>query len=441
MTNLELCKQTVQQAQKAGATDAVCRVYSSQELEITVDNGKSEGSEMSRDYSLSLTVYIGKKSASGYTEDMSPEAINELVDNLIAAAGMVPEDKYAGLPDPKHYQTQLDTWAKKLNMVDSTGLPKPDDLLAMALDMEGAARQVDKVYAVRDTSVSAAHSHMAIATSNGFAGEREGTMYGGSVSAVAEENDEKVIHYEGAARRHFSDMPDVKTIGRKAGERARDMLNQTELGTTGKLPLVFEDKLASHVLLGNLLRAMGGSLVAEGKSFLDQSDLGQKLFGNLTITDNWARAKALGSRVFDGSGIAGPEELKLVENGVLNHLRVGVRSARQLGLEPNGRSSTSNVWIENGSVSKDELVKDIKLGLFVTGVMGQGFVPTTGDVSYIAEGFIIRDGKITNEYVQGATIAGNLKAMLANATCADDLVFEYASNSPTVRVDGMTVSG
>jgi len=204
---------------------------------------------------------------------------------------------------------------------------------------------------------------------------------------------------------------------------------------------VFEDKLASHVLLGNLLRAMGGSLVAEGKSFLDQSDLGQKLFGNLTITDNWARAKALGSRVFDGSGIAGPEELKLVENGVLNHLRVGVRSARQLGLEPNGRSSTSNVWIENGSVSKDELVKDIKLGLFVTGVMGQGFVPTTGDVSYIAEGFIIRDGKITNEYVQGATIAGNLKAMLANATCADDLVFEYASNSPTVRVDGMTVSG
>ena len=39
------------------------------------------------------------------------------------------------------------------------------------------------------------------------------------------------------------------------------------------------------------------------------------------------------------------------------------------------------------------------------------------------------------------TIAGNLADMFQNLTVADDLVFRYGTNAPTIRIEGMTVAG
>jgi PmbA protein len=87
-----------------------------------------------------------------------------------------------------------------------------------------------------------------------------------------------------------------------------------------------------------------------------------------------------------------------------------------------------------------DLMSDIKRGLYVTELIGQGVNGVTGDYSRGAAGFLIDNGSIECA-VSEITIAGNLKDMLANIVAANDLDFRYGINVPTLRVDGMTVAG
>jgi PmbA protein len=83
---------------------------------------------------------------------------------------------------------------------------------------------------------------------------------------------------------------------------------------------------------------------------------------------------------------------------------------------------------------------DIKLGLYVTELIGMGVNGVTGDYSRGAAGFLIRDGALA-EPVAEITIAGNLLEMFAHLTPASDLRFRRGTDAPTVRVDGMTMAG
>jgi PmbA protein len=82
----------------------------------------------------------------------------------------------------------------------------------------------------------------------------------------------------------------------------------------------------------------------------------------------------------------------------------------------------------------------VKHGVYVTELIGQGVNGVTGDYSRGAAGFLIEDGVLTTP-VDEFTIAGNLKDMFLQLTAADDLEFRYATNVPTLRIDGMTVAG
>ena len=76
----------------------------------------------------------------------------------------------------------------------------------------------------------------------------------------------------------------------------------------------------------------------------------------------------------------------------------------------------------------------------MTELIGQGVNGLTGDYSRGASGFVIRNGQIA-EAVAEVTIAGNLKEMFRNLTPANDLVFRYGTNVPTLRVEGLTLAG
>ena len=90
--------------------------------------------------------------------------------------------------------------------------------------------------------------------------------------------------------------------------------------------------------------------------------------------------------------------------------------------------------------SPAELMADIADGFYVTGMMGMGINGVTGDYSRGASGFRIEQGELTTP-ISEATVAGNLKDMFLNLTPANDLVFKYATNAPTLRIDGMTLAG
>ena len=125
-------------------------------------------------------------------------------------------------------------------------------------------------------------------------------------------------------------------------------------------------------------------------------------------------------------------------------------TGRELGLATNGRahrgvsSSPSpgsyNLHMTPGKSTPADLIGDIKEGFYVTDLIGSGVNGVTGDYSRGAGGFWIEKGELAYP-VSEITIAGNLADMFRALTPADDLVFKYGINAPTVRIDGMTIAG
>jgi PmbA protein len=169
----------------------------------------------------------------------------------------------------------------------------------------------------------------------------------------------------------------------------------------------------------------------------------------LTVHDDPLRRRGLRSRPFDGEGMAGMRRA-IVEDGVLTTWLLDWRSARQLGMASTGHASRgtggppgpapSNLWLAPGTLTPAQLMADIAEGLFVTEMIGMGVNMVTGDYSRGAAGFMIRDGALA-EPVAEITVAGNLKEIFLNITPADDLVFRRGTDSPTVRVEGLTLAG
>jgi PmbA protein len=174
------------------------------------------------------------------------------------------------------------------------------------------------------------------------------------------------------------------------------------------------------------------------------------VFGEgIVIRDDPHRRRGLRSKPFDGEGMA-TSPSNLVEDGRLTGWLLDSASARRLGREPTGHSTrgiggspgagATNVDLMPGRVGKAELIRDVKRGVYVTELIGQGVNPVTGDYSRGASGFLIENGEITAPVAE-ITIAGNLIEMFRALTPADDPEHRRAINVPTVRIEGMTVAG
>ena len=430
-------------ARRAGA-DAADAIYAcNASTTVAVRLGALEDVERSEGEEIGLRVFVGQRSASIAASDMNPATLSTLVDRSIAMAREAPEDPYADLaPEDRLLRGTLPA----LDLADPSE-PEPAKLRERALAVEEAARAVAGVTNSEGGGASNGRSQVALATSHGFAGAYAGTSHSTWASVLAGTGADMQRDHASHSVRHLVDLDDAATIGTRAGERAVARLNPAKL-ESGVLPILFDPRIGSS-LLGHLIGGIVGPAIARRSSFLLDS-LGEKLFDSaITIIDDPLRPRGMRSRPFDGEGLPVARRA-LIDAGVLTGWLMDSASARQLGLEPTGHASrggsgapgagVTNVHMEPGTLSPAELMADVKRGLYVTELIGMGVNGVTGDYSRGAAGFLIEDGVITRP-VSEITIASHLKDMFRALVPANDLVFRYGMNVPTIRIDGMTVAG
>ncbi len=439
---LDRATQLVEQAKKAGAdaADAVYVCDASTEVQVRLgdleDVVRSEGEE------IGLRVFIGQRSATISSSSMNPDVLANLVSRALDMAREAPEDSYAGLA-PAGMLVKGDAADTES---DDGGDPDPQDLRAVALACEDAARAVAGVTNSEGAGASAGRSIFALATSHGFAGVNQASGYGLSASVLAGEGDAKERDYEWRSARYREDLADPEWIGKRAGERAVRRVNPSMI-KSGTMPVVFDPRIGGS-LVGHVIAAIGGSMIARKTSYLLDS-LGAQLFdSSLSIIDDPLRIRGLGSRAFDGEGLP-TSRRAIIDKGVLTTWLMESAAARQLGLSPTGHASRgvsgapgtspSNLHIEGGTASVAELIADIEYGVYVHELSGQGVNMVTGDYSRGAAGFKIEKGEITDP-VSEFTIASTLKDMFRNLSAANDLEFVRSTNVPTLRVNGMTIA-
>jgi PmbA protein len=430
-------------AKKAGADAADAVYYRNASTEVQVRLGALEDVARSDGEEIGLRLFVGKRSASVSSSDLSKDALNALVERAAAMAREAPEDEFAGLA-PADRLLRGD--AVEIDGDDGAD-PAPAVLRERARAAEDAARAVAGVTNSEGAGASAGRTLMALSTSTGFARGFVTSGYGCSASVIAGEGSAMQRDYAYHSVRHFSDLEDAETIGQRAGERAVKRLNPGKLAS-GPMPVVFDPRVGSS-LIGHLAGAITGSAIARKTSFL-LGKRGTQIFApGVTIRDDPHRPRGLRSRMFDGEGLP-TLPIDIVADGVLQTWLLDSASARQLGEAPTGHATrggsgapgagTSNLFLEAGTLSVADLIGDIALGVFVTELIGQGVNGITGDYSRGASGFAIRDGQLA-EPIAEITIAGNLADMFLALTPADDLTFRRAMDVPTLRIDGMTIAG
>jgi PmbA protein len=436
-----LAERLVAAARRAGAdaADAIAERGMSQSVEVR--DGTVEESERSEGDNMGLRAFVNGRQAVVSTNDLAGD-IDELAARAVAMARVAPQDRFAGLAEPNLLAKRF----PELDLLDPE-LPGVAQLEARARAVEAAALAVKGVSKSGGASASAGIGGMVLVTSSGFTGAYLGSRHGMSVQAIAGEGTGMEQDYDFSSALHASDLMAPDAVGRMAGERAVRRLNPKKVATK-RVPIVFDPRIAG-TLVSHLASAINGSAIARKTSFLKHR-MGERLFApGIAIVDDPLRRRGLRSHPFDAEGVAG-ERRALVADGVLTSWILDCATARELGLETTGHaqrgvSSTpspgaSNLHLEPGTKTPAELIADIEEGFYVTDLIGMGVNMVTGDYSRGASGMWIEHGELTYP-VSEVTIAGHLDDIFRTLTPANDLVFRYGINAPTVRIEGLTVAG
>lgn len=434
----------IDHARAAGADAADALGLYGRSASISVRGGELEDIDNAEGFDIGLRVMVGQRQACVSSSDLSPSAIQRLAERAVAMAKLAPEDPYCGLaPDDRLSKRRS---GDGLELFDPVTVD-PVALKARALEVEAAALTVPGVRQAEGAQASFAWSAVRLRTSAGFDGGYATSRHGVSVSAVAERDGAMERDYDHDSTRWLSDLRTAQSVGQEAGERAVARLGATSMPSAA-LPVIF-DRRVSASLIGALTSAITGNAVARGVSFL-KDDLGAQLFSkDIQILEDPLRARGLSSRPFDGEGVT-TDSFNIIKDGQLTSWLLNTSAARQLGLETNGHGarglssppgiSTSNVALMAGRLSRDALIQDTGRGLLVMEMFGPSLNATTGDYSVGVSGFAIENGA-TAHPVSEITIAGNLRDVFASMTPASDLHFEYETNAPSLRVEGLTIAG
>ena len=439
---LELAQETMNLALKAGATAAEAMVAESRDSSISIRHGVVEELEQSESRAVGLRVFAGQSSATIASSVLTKEARQKLAERVVAMAKLAPPDSYAGLADPQQLaQQQVD-----YDLVSKT-YPSASELKKLVEETEAAGLGIAGISKSGGAGASSSSSTTALAFSNGFAKSWQRTGFGLSISLVAGEGTSMVRDYYGSSANHFEDVESPTYIGAKAAERTVARINPHKLQSQS-VNVIF-DRRVSASLLGHLAGAINGASIARGVSFLKEK-LGQQVFkSNVTIVDDPHRLRGFSSKSFDGEGLP-TSRRNFIDKGILTSWVLDLRSGRQLnlqstasasrGLASNPSPSTSNLHMEAGTSSREEMIRALGKGLLITEFIGNANNAATGDYSRGASGFWIENGEIQFP-VSEITVAGNLNQMFLNLTPASDLEFRGATNAPSCLVEGMTLAG
>ena len=441
----DLADDALRLAKQLGASDCAVDLSESQGLTVNVRMRRLETVEQTRDKSLGVTVYVGKRKGHASTGDFRKTAIEQTIRAAFDIARYTGEDEAAGLPDPDMLARETDI--KDLDLFHPWDL-SVDRAKKIAIRCEAAALDLDKAIQNSDgASVSTGSGHFLSRNSRGFVGGYSHSRHSMGVAPIAKDRSVSDGSMQRDAwyvtRRRSDDLADPEDVGIYAAKRTLARLGARPIPTQ-RVPILFEAPLACG-LLGNFAQAISGGALYREASFLAHS-LGHSIFpSHISIEDDPTRPREFGSSCFDDEGVR-TQKRSLVKKGVVEGYLLSSYTARKLGMKSTGNAGGSHAMqIISSKTRKDHnleaMIRKLHRGLLLTDVLGNDINYVTGDYSRGASGYWVEKGEIQYP-VEEITIAGNLKEMFANivAVGADSLQ-RGTKRSGSILIDSMQVGG
>jgi PmbA protein len=247
---------------------------------------------------------------------------------------------------------------------------------------------------------------------------------------------------------------DAEAIGTEAGSEAATMLGATK-PESRTCPVVLSDRVAAS-FAGFIGGALCADEVQRGRSPFAER-LGDELASKaLVLVDDGTDPGGLASAPFDGEGTPRGDTPLLRDGKLLAYLhdaytaRRGDASSTGNAARGSYRSapsvSPSNLVIEPGELTFEQLLADVGDGVYITEVAGlhSGVNPVTGRYSVGASGLAISGGELA-EPLREFTIAGDLLGTLAGVRAVGGesrwVPFGGSVRSSALLVEEMAIGG
>ncbi|MCX8055862.1 MAG: TldD/PmbA family protein [Ignavibacteria bacterium] len=431
----KLAEQIVEKSIKKGATEAQCSIYDGVRFSVDVREGEVEQLISAGSTSLSLKIIVDNKVATASTSDLSSKTIDELIENSIKKAKYLSKDEFSSLPELE----KIDFNIEKLKLYDDAAEKvSPSEKTKLAIELEKICASNKQITRSTGAGFSNSYGTTYLANSKGFSNSYKSSSCYIGVGLQAGEGDNLYEdgYYDSA--RSFKELLPIDVIAKKAVDRTIRMIGAKKIQTQN-VPVVLEPEMSAQMLIGFLVECLSGSNIYMKRSFL-AGKIGEKISSDLvTLIDDPLIPGGRASVPFDRDGVPARQKT-IIEKGVLKSYFLDNYSAKKLGMKPNGPGPT-NLKLVPGKYSQDEIIRSVNKGLLLCSTIGQGTVPTSGDLSKGAYGIWIENGKLTYP-VNEVTISGNLGTIMKNITMVgNDPDPRSSFSAPTLLISEMTISG
>jgi len=449
-----IAEKAVAHVKKRGASDVSVTIDRRRGVECEVREGKVEKLQESNAASLSVAVFADGRFSSHGTSDLGWASLEKFLDGAVAMTRVLEADPFRSLPDPKWYAPQ-----PKIAL----GLEDPGYDAIQAAERKSFAREIEiaarmepismdpmkylpgpipgenerpKIQSV-SAEVGDSRSERVRITSNGFFGREVTTSFYAGASVTMREGLKRPEDYWYISSRKRSELGRAEDLGGMANVRARARLGAKKV-PGGAMTVLVENRVAGR-LLGFLVGAASAPALQQKRSFLDGKKGATITNAAITLTDDPLIPGALGSRLFDGEGIAA-RRMPFIEAGVLRNYFVDWYYGRKLGMDPT-TGGPSNLVLAPGKRTQAEIESTIERGILVTSFLGGNSNGLTGDFSVGIQGALIEKGKRVQS-IGEMNLAGNHKEFWARAVEVSSDPWLFSSmRTPALLLDGVSVAG
>jgi len=433
---LELAEELVVYGRKKGASEIEISIGQGSEFSVDVRNAEVERLVEAVSKGLSLRLFVDKKMARASSSDFSKETLEKLIDNAIERAKLASDDPFSGLPEKENITTDINN----LKIWDPEILELlPEKKIAVAKEIERICLSDKRVKKSFGASYGTYIGETFLANSKGFSGSYKRTSCSAGVYLQAGEEPNLFDEGWSDSSRILANLESPEEIANKAIHRVTRLIGGRKIETQN-VPVVFEPPMTAS-LLSFLFNCINGNSIYLKQSFL-AGKIGEKV-GNdfVTVIDDGLIPGAAGTKPFDGEGVP-IRKTVVIENGVFKSYLMDTYSARKLNMKSTGNASgANNFYLVPGESTPEDIVKTVKKGLLLTGTIGFGLVPSTGDISRGAFGIWIENGELTYPVAE-ITISGNLGNILKSIEMiGNDIKFKDSITGPTIKISEMTVGG